>query len=58
MKRKVFKISPYFLILFGLLLLFYMGKAIPAGVCILIGIVMIIEKVWPEKWEVEKEKPL
>ncbi len=41
---------PYLLILFGLLLLFILGQAIPAGVCFLIGIVMIIEGFWPEKW--------
>ena len=46
------KLSPYFLILLGLLLLFYMGQAIPAGVCFLLGYVMIIERIWPEKWGV------
>lgn len=49
------KASPYLLILLGLFLLFYMGMAIPAGVCLLLGIVMIIEQIWPEEWEAEKK---
>lgn len=45
------RILPYVLILIGFFLLFFVGQAIPAGVCLLIGIVMIEERVWPEKWE-------
>lgn len=44
------KSSPYLLILLGLFLLFYLGQAIPAGVFFLIGTVMIINRLWPEKW--------
>jgi len=44
------KLSPYLLILFGLFVLFFMGMAEVAIVCFLIGIVMAIENVWPEKW--------
>ena len=43
------KFSPYLLILFGLFLLFFINQAIPAGVCLLIGIVMVIENIWPEE---------
>lgn len=50
------KSTPYLLILLGLLLLFYMGMAIPAGVCLLLGIVMVFEYIWPEEWEADKKK--
>ena len=44
------RMLPYVLILIGLILLFFVGQPISAGVCILIGIVMIVERIWPEKW--------
>ena len=44
------KLLPYLLILLGLLLLFFLGQALAAGVCFLIGIVMLFEKIRPEKW--------
>ena len=44
------KIVPYFLILLGLILLFFIGQPIPAGIILLLGIVMIIEQIWPENW--------
>ncbi len=44
------KIFPYLLILLGILLLLFLGQPIPAGVCFLIGVVVIIERIWPEKW--------
>ena len=44
------KLSPFLLILLGLLLLFFIGKAEAAGVCLLLGIVMVILQIWPEKW--------
>ena len=44
------RMLPYVLILIGLILLLFAGQAIPAGVCFLLGIVMIIERIWPEKW--------
>ena len=40
----------YLLILLGLFLLLFIGQALVAGVCVLIGIVLIIERFWPEKW--------
>lgn len=49
------KTTPFVFILLGLFLLFYMGIEIPAGVCLLLGIVMIVEHIWPEKWEAEKK---
>ena len=45
------KLYPYLLILLGLFLLFFIGQAEVAGVCLLIGIVMVIESIWPEEWE-------
>ena len=48
---KMNKFYPYFLILLGLLILFIIGQPIAAGVCLLIGIVMVIESIWPERWE-------
>ena len=50
------KSLPYLLILLGLCLLFFMDQAPAAGVCLLLGIVMIILQIWPEKWEAEKQK--
>ena len=37
------------LIILGLILLF-INQPIPAMVCFLIGIVMVFERIWPEKW--------
>ena len=54
MNSTLIKISPYLLILVGLLILFFLGLAPAAGVCFLIGMVMIVESIWPEKWETEK----
>lgn len=50
------KSSPYLLIIIGLFLLLYIGHAPAAGACFVIGIVMILESIWPEKWEVDKRK--
>ena len=47
---------PYLLILLGLFFLFWMNQAPAAGVCLLLGIVMILEKIWPEEWEADKTK--
>ncbi len=55
MKSKFKALSPLCLILFGLFLLFFVGQPIPAGVCFLIGIVMIIESIWPEKWGIDNQ---
>lgn len=53
MKAILKKSSPYILIFMGLLLLFFIGQVIPAGVFLLLGIVMIMERIWPEKWEID-----
>lgn len=45
---------PFLLIFIGFFILFFMGIAEVAGVCFLLGIVMIILRVWPEEWEDEK----
>ena len=53
---KILKLSiPYFFFFFGLLLLFILSQPIPAGISLLLGVVMIIERIWPEKWEKEKK---
>ena len=52
------KLYPYLLILFGLLLLFCIGIAEIAGICLLLGIVMIIESIWPEQWDADSYKGL
>ena len=49
-------LSPCFWILLGLLLLFFIGRAEAAGICFLIGIAVIILRIWPEKWEADKHK--
>lgn len=53
MSRILKTTSPFLVIIFGLFLLFFMDKPMPAGVCILIGVVMIIERIWPEKWGID-----
>lgn len=45
------KLSSYILILLGLFILFMIQQPIAAGVCLLLGIVMIFEQICPEKWE-------
>ena len=42
------KILPYLLILLGLFILFMIQQPIVAGVCLLLGIVMILESIWHE----------
>jgi len=49
-------LTPYLLIVLGLFLLFWMCMAVPAGVCLLLGIVIILERIWPEEWEAENKK--
>ena len=53
MNSNLMKFMPYLLIVLGLFLLFLINQPIPAGVCFLIGIVMIIENIWPEKWHID-----
>ena len=50
MNKLFIKTLPLLLILLGMFLLFLMELPIPAGVLLLIGIVMIVERIWPEKW--------
>lgn len=50
------KALPWLLIIFGILTL-NMFQGYLALACMVIGIVMLIERVWPEKWdEDENEK--
>jgi len=49
------KILPVLLIMFGFLTL-NMLQGFVAITCMVIGIVMLIERVWPEKWETENKK--
>ncbi len=50
------KMTPFLLILLGLFVLLLMGNVIVTGVCFLFGIVMVLERIWPEKWEADKNK--
>ena len=50
MKKNISHLFPYLLILFGLIILFQFGQGPVAGVFVLIGIVMVVESIWPEKW--------
>lgn len=47
------RLIPYLIIILGIFLLLFMGQAIAAGVCVLVGVVMIIEKIWPEQWDAD-----
>lgn len=44
------KVLPWLLIVFGFLTL-NMFQGVVALACMVIGIVMLIERVWPEKWD-------
>lgn len=50
MDRIVKILLPYLIILFGLFVLLLIQQPIVSGVCFLVGIVMIFERIWPEKW--------
>ncbi len=43
-------VTPFLLIVIGLLLLFILGQAEIAGICLLVGIVSTINLIIPEKW--------
>lgn len=43
------RIAPFLLIVFGFLTL-DMFQGMIAMTCMVIGIVMLIERIWPEKW--------
>jgi hypothetical protein len=49
------RLFPYIIILLGLFLLFFLKQAEIAGVFLLVGIVMAIERIWPEKWGTDKK---
>lgn len=55
MNSAILKLVPFLLIIIGLLVLFLKNSAILAGLLILLGIVMIIEILWPEKWDVDRQ---
>ena len=48
------KVLPWLLIILGLLTL-NMFQGYVALSCMLVGIVMLIERIWPEKWEDENK---
>lgn len=50
MSSAFFIILPYLLIILGVLILCFFNIGIVAGIFMLIGIAMISEKIWPEKW--------
>jgi len=54
MNKMLLKLSPLLLILLGLFCLFILSKGQIAGVFILIGIVMLVERIWPEEWGSEE----
>lgn len=41
------KALPYILLLVGLITLFVVGNVYVSGVCITLGIVIILERIWP-----------
>ena len=48
------KVLPWLFIVLGFLTL-NMIQGVVAITCMVIGIVMLIERVWPEKWEDENK---
>ena len=56
MKPIYIKFLPYLIIILGLFLLYKMNQPVPAGICILLGVVMIIERIWPEEWGKDKKE--
>lgn len=54
MNKFLIKLFPYLIILIGLFFLLFINMAPIAGVCFLLGIVMIILRIWPEKWDTTK----
>lgn len=51
MKKKV---TPFLLVLLGFIVLAYNGQAIVAGALMVIGITIILNWIWPEKWGEEE----
>lgn len=54
MNTTLLKLTPLLLFLFGFFVLFMTDFAIIAGIFLLLAVIMIIEQIWPEKWELEK----
>jgi len=50
MKSLFKKSTPLLLLFLGVFLLIIMSQPIPAGICIVLSIVIPIERMWPEKW--------
>ena len=50
------KLSPYLVILLGMFTLFFIGQAEVAFGCFILGIILIIERFWPEKWGEDSRK--
>lgn len=49
------KCFPFLLLALGLYFLVALNQAIVAGVCLVVGISMILNWIWPEKWGEEIE---
>lgn len=43
------KYLPFLLIFLGLFLLGFMGQIYPAAACIIFGVILLLEAIWPEK---------
>lgn len=52
-RGRLTKVMPWMLIVFGILNL-NMFQGYLALTCMVIGIVMLIERIWPEQWGIEK----
>ena len=55
MNKTIIKLFSYLLILAGLLALFLRDSGKIAGPFVLLGIIMIIESIWLEKWDADKK---
>lgn len=49
------KYLPYLIIFLGLFLLGFMGQIYPAAACIIWGMLLLLEKIWPEKKKADKK---
>ncbi len=55
MNKTLKKTLPFLLILLSMFLLFFAIQPIPACICLLIGIVIMVEKRWPENWDTNSD---
>lgn len=53
MSKRMRMMQPWLLIVFGFLVLPILPEMF-GFVCMLVGIVMIVERRWPEKWDAEE----